>query len=153
MNYVTGAIKAKDLNFGALKKLGYEDHKLKISKSFLGIYTLSHIILNHSSTREKFEKLELQLLEELSKWQAQEDDLNRLKNVSLYVTYSDNDFHLPDLAITLSQFVRIQKLARLSLETVESVINFIEAKGGFAKLRQVYLDEMGKSKDSSANIG
>ena len=42
-----------------------------------------------------------------------EEELDKLKNVGLYVTFYDNEFHLPDKTITVKQWIDIQKLANL----------------------------------------
>jgi len=48
MSYVTKEISAIELNYGILKKQGYEKHNEKIIESFRGIYKMSydHLFIN-----------------------------------------------------------------------------------------------------------
>lgn len=151
MDYVTGEKQLKDLNYGNLKKNGYERHDIKISKSFDAIFMISGIILHiehldiPKNERAKIIEAPInELLEELKNWRSQELELNRLKNVGLYVTFNDNKFHLPDKTITVAQYIKIKKVAKLSLQVAQYVIDFFEAKDGFFNLREVYLDELKK---------
>jgi AbiV family abortive infection protein len=151
LKYISGEIKPKDINYGALKKLGYERHDLKISESFLGIYTIAYINLkkHHENTfasENEFKKISDELLLELENSKKDEAELNRLKNVGLYVTFSENDFHLPDKTITVSQFLKIKKLAELSLHVSDFAMEFFKEKGGLENLRKVYLEELEKNK-------
>ena len=143
LEYVTGEIQLKDFNYGKLKEIGYERHDLKITKNFIGLFTNAFINLYNSTENESIESFEVnkkesidRLLGELENLQQQETELNRLKNVGLYVSFKDNDFHLPDDTITLSQFMNIEKLSRISIIAVESNIKYIESKGGYAKLKE-----------------
>jgi hypothetical protein len=92
LQYASGEIKLKDLNYGTLKKLGYESHDLKITKSSLGLF-VTEILYLHDSRKdldiEDFKKTNAdalaKLTEEYNKLKEQETELNRLKNVGLYV--------------------------------------------------------------------
>jgi AbiV family abortive infection protein len=148
LQYASGEIKLKELNYGTLKKLGYERHDLKISKSFLGLF-VTEILYLHDSTKvldiEDFQKTNAEALakltEEYNKLKEQEIELNILKNVGLYVSFKDNEFHLPDDTITLSQFINIEKLAKIGLNSMEANIKYIEAKGGYSKMRENFEKE------------
>jgi len=148
LQYAAGEIKLKELNYGTLKKLGYERHDLKISKSFLGLFVTSILYL-HNSTKnlviEDFKNTNAEaiakLKEEYNKLKEQETELNRLKNVGLYVSFKDNEFNLPDNTITQSQFMNIEKLAKMGLDSMEANIEYIESKGGYSKMRENFEKE------------
>lgn len=143
LEYITGEIQLKDLNYKKLKELGYERHDLKITKNFIGLFTNALINLYNQTKNQSIESFEVnskesiqKLLEELENLQQQETELNRLKNVGLYVSFKDNEFHLPDNTITLSQLMNIEKLARISILVIESKIKYIELKGGYNTLKE-----------------
>lgn len=136
LEYATGEIQLKDLNYKKLKELGYERHDLKITKNFHGLFANAFINLYKQTENQSIESFEVnskesiqKLLEVLENLQQRETELNRLKNAGLYVSFKDNKFHLPDNTITLSQFINIEKLARISIMAVESNIQYIESKG------------------------
>jgi AbiV family abortive infection protein len=138
IEYLQGDIKPKDFNFGKLKKMGYESHEIKISQSFYNLYIYQYVTQRYGKDQVEFEKTEKELLEQLRLWQSQESEINRLKNVSLYVTFRDNEFHSPDTEIMLNRFVDIKKLAQLGLSITNDLIRYFDSKGGYQNLKEAY---------------
>lgn len=135
IEYIQGEITAKEFNYRTLKKRGYEDHQLKIKENFDGIYKTTYTILAITNSN----KLEQEIEQITKAYEATieiKDELNELKNKSLYITYENNKFRLPDNLIMTSDYIRIKKLTSLSLKAIERVLEFFEAKGGFDKLRE-----------------
>ena len=148
MSYVTNEISAKGLNYGNLKKKGYEKHNEKIIESFRGIYKMLFVRLFINSGLEPeadFEKEIKNDIEELENKisELEEDDieLNNLKNKSLYITFENNKFNLPDDIITLKKFIIIEKISTISLKIVKEIIDFADAKGGFSEFKRILKEE------------
>ena len=142
MDYLTGEIKAKDINYGKLKKLGYEDHNLKIEESYEGMQKIAMILLmiardqtNDTKLKEEIEKEIDGVFDAVEELRKSTSDLNELKNVGLYVTFKNNEFRLPDKTITVAQFIEIEKLAKLSLGFLRKVMEFAESKVDFRNLK------------------
>lgn len=135
-------IKIKDLNYGQLKKLGYENHRLKLTQSIEGMRKSSMLFMMFSrdlnglaNEGEEFEK-ELNKIDNiLDEITLSEEELDKLKNVGLYVTFYDNEFHLPDKTITLKQWINIQKLANLGKKQIEMIMDFYDSNGGFSSFK------------------
>jgi AbiV family abortive infection protein len=141
--YIEGEIKGKDFNYGKLRKRGYEDHQLKIKENFDGIFKITYITLALSKQNidpKSFQEHFKEEIEEITKTYEAileiKKELNDLKNKSLYLTYHNNKFVLPDHSIMTSDFFRIKELTTLSLKAIQKTLDFIEAKGGFDKLRE-----------------
>src|SRR5690606_3122721 len=144
MDYLAGEVKAKDINYGRLKKLGYEDHNLKLKESYEGIRKISIILLmiardqnNDRELVENFEKEIDEIFNAIEKMSKSVSEMNELKNVGLYVTFKNNQFRLPDNTITVDQFLKIEKLAKLSLNFLTKVMEFAESKGGFSEFERL----------------
>ncbi len=138
MDFFNYKIKPKDLNYGQLRKLGYEKHQPKLTQSLNGMRKFSTVFMmiarsqnNLPNSGTDFEKELAEIEEKIDDIAESEMELDRLKNVGLYVTYSDNQFHLPDKTITVKQYINIQKLANLGTEIIEMMMEFYESKGGF----------------------
>lgn len=141
--YIEGEIKGKDFNYGTLKKRGYEDHQLKIKENFDGIYKITYITLALSKSNinpDRFEEDFKDEIEEITKaYEATlgiKDELNGLKNKSLYITFNNNKFISPDDSIMTSNYLRIKQLTTISLQAIQKILDFFEAKGGFVKMRE-----------------
>lgn len=141
--YIEGEIKGKDFNYGTLKKRGYEDHQLKIKENFDGIYKITYITLALSKSNinpDRFEEDFKDEIEGITKaYEATlgiKDELNGLKNKSLYVTFNNNKFISPDDSIMTSNYLRIKQLTTISLQAIQKILDFFEAKGGFVKMRE-----------------
>lgn len=142
-DYIFKEITAKDFNFKTLKKRGYEDHKLKVQENFDGVFKMTYIMLAISKKTLDTNQFEIESkkeIEELTKAYKTtikiKDELNDLKNKSLYVTFKDNKFNSPDELIIMSEYIRIKNLTTLGLNAIENLINFQESKGGFDKIRE-----------------
>lgn len=126
-DFYCGRIKIKDLNYGGLKSLGYERHDKKVKEGLNGIYFTVLMNLHLKNQEEPFEdfldRIDDNFLEdlkgELGMTEVQEKEFNRLKNAGLYVSFFENDFCLPNEVITMGQYDKIKKLARLGLRVVE----------------------------------
>lgn len=143
MDYFEKKIELKDLNYGNLKKLGYENHRLKLTQSITGLKRTALIIAMLSKSKngltnsdKDFQKEFRNIETEINEIFSSEKELDSLKNVGLYITYSKNDFHLPDKSITVTQYIFIQKLAILSIELISWLMAFYESKGGFSKYKK-----------------
>lgn len=141
--YTQGEIKGKDFNYGTLKKRGYEHHQLKIKENFDGIFKITYITLALSKNPinpEKFEENFKNEIDQITKaYQATleiKEELNNLKNKSLYVTFNNNKFILPENTISNADFSRIKFLTLISLQAMQKIIDFFEAKGGFEKMKE-----------------
>lgn len=141
--YIQGEIAGKDFNYGTLRKRGYEDHQLKMKENFDGIYKITYITLALSKTNtnpNKFQEDFKDKIEEITNAYEStlkiKDELNGLKNKSLYITYNNNKFISPDDSIMTSNYLRIKQLATLSLQAIQKTLDFFEAKGGFVKMRE-----------------
>nr|WP_299167568.1 AbiV family abortive infection protein [uncultured Allomuricauda sp.] len=148
MDYLTGELKAKDINYGKLKKLGYENHILKISESYSGMQKIATILTmierdqnKDPNLKEEKEKEVDKVFDVFDKLRKSETDLNELKNVGLYVTFKNNEFRLPDKTITASQFIEIENLAKWSLGFLKKVIDFAENKGGLSEFERLIKEE------------
>lgn len=138
MDFFHGKIKARDLNYGQLKKLGYENHRLKLTQSISGMKKTATLfaMLSRSqnglpNTGEEFDAEIDQIYNQLDEITSTEKELDRLKNVGLYVTFHENKFHLPDKSITVKQFLDIEKLANLGTGLITMMMEFYNSKGGF----------------------
>jgi AbiV family abortive infection protein len=138
MDFFNYKIKPRDLNYGQLRKLGYEKHQAKLTQSLDGMRQFSTVFMmiarsqnNLPNSGTDFEKELAEIEEKIDDIAESEIELDRLKNVGLYVTYSDNQFHLPDKTITVKQYINIQKLANLGTEIIEMMMEFYDSKGGF----------------------
>ena len=89
--YFLGEIKAMDLNYGNLKKQGYENHIEKLNESFLYMFKLPvfNTVANDNGDADSLLKTYNQLLEDIP-------ELNNLKNNSLYITFENNSFKSPE---------------------------------------------------------
>ncbi len=124
--FVNNEITAKEFNFGTLKKRGYESHQLKIKENFDGIYRITYILLALSKNlenAEEFEEKHQVEIDELTKIYEEtlklKEELNELKNKSLYVTVVQNKFILPETMISYAAFHRIKKLATISIQAMQ----------------------------------
>ncbi|WP_298529230.1 AbiV family abortive infection protein [uncultured Christiangramia sp.] len=151
MDFFNYKIEARDFTYGHLKKLGYENHRLKLIQSIEGMRRTATLFLmlsrsqnNLENDGEEFDRELEEINNKLDEITLTEKELDKLKNVGLYVTYSDNEFHLPDKSITAKQFIDIQKLANLGLEQIQTMMEFYESKGGFLAFK----NEMRKILDS-----
>ncbi|NCP84617.1 MAG: AbiV family abortive infection protein [Bacteroidetes bacterium] len=148
MSYVTNEISAKDLNYGYLKKKGYEKHNEKILESFRGIHKMAYVNLLINSGLEPDSDWDLKLKDEIQELETRiselyENDveLNRLKNQSLYVTFENNKFNLPDDIITVRHFAIIEKIATISLKAIKRMVDFADAKGGYLEFKRILEEE------------
>lgn len=144
IEFFEGKIKAKDLNYGNLKKLGYESHETKISESFDGMLKTVGVFLmikqqqqNLSIDSDEFNLKFKNLYQEIKSYKKKEKELNRLKNIGLYVTFENNKFHFPDDYFTARQYLDMQKIAKINLGLVKLVVDFFESKGGFLEMKKV----------------
>lgn len=125
--FFMGRIEARDLNYGDLKKLGFEKHDVKISEGMAGI--LNTVLINEfqKSKQESPEEFYKEIGDEfifaiekkIGKMPEEELKFNRIKNTGLYVHFHNNDFYLPDEVITLGQYDKIKRLANLGLRVIE----------------------------------
>jgi len=140
--FLRNEIHPKEISYGKLKKLGYEKHDTKISESFNGIYQTSSVLLmiakDQTSNESYKDQLQIfideldSIVEEMKQY---ESEMNRLKNVGLYITFHENNFHLPDRTITVTQFYRIKKFAELGLKSLDRIMEFAKSKGGFKEFK------------------
>ena len=139
-DFYSGKIKAKDLNYGRLRKAGFETHteKTKINFENLLITNLTFLALSESPDKNDIENNLIKNYSDLTKLK---EELNSLKNESLYVSFSSNEFHGPGDNISLYQFARIKNLSKISLETIEKLENFYNSKGGFKKMKMQFIPE------------
>jgi|26BtaG_2_1085354.scaffolds.fasta_scaffold02100_3 AbiV family abortive infection protein len=151
LGYFSYKVKPKDLNYGKLKKLGYENHQLKLTQSLEGMKQFSMVFMmisrrqnNLPNEGKDFEKEIEKIVSQIDDISESEKELDRLKNVGLYVTFSGNKFHLPDKTITTKQYINIQKLADLGTEIIEMMMDFYDGKGGFTGFKK----ELRKSLDT-----
>ncbi|MBW6480674.1 MAG: AbiV family abortive infection protein [Bacteroidales bacterium] len=142
--YLRGEIKLKEINYGKLKKLGFEKHDVKILESFKGIHktVLVFLMIKRDQTEDVELKKECEneiekLNEAINDIRINEPELNRLKNIGLYVSFNNNEFTLPDKTISVNQFYRIKDFARLGLKSLDSILEFAEAKGGFKEFKKL----------------
>ena len=143
MDYFNYKIKPRDLNYGQLKKLGYENHKLKLTQSLDGMRIFTKVFMmisrdqnNLPNAGKDFETELLEIEKKTDNISESENELDRLKNVGLYVTFSENKFQLPDKTITVKQYINIQKLANLGTKIIEMMMEFYESKGGFLRFKK-----------------
>jgi Asp-tRNA(Asn)/Glu-tRNA(Gln) amidotransferase C subunit len=90
---------------------------------------------------ENFEKEIDEIFNAIEKMSKSVSEMNELKNVGLYVTFKNNQFRLPDNTITVDQFLKIEKLAKLSLNFLTKVMEFAESKGGFSEFERLIKEE------------
>ena len=141
LEYVRGDKTVRDLNYGNLKKRGFERHDNKISDAFAGNLLMGIAKINQSEDLDKKKLLE-EFTDSVTKLLNHGEELSRLKNASLYVSFHDNEFHSPENSIGFESFISMELLAKISLKSVHEIVEFVEAKGGFETLREVYLQEL-----------
>ncbi len=139
MDFFRKEIKPTDLNYGQLRKLGYENHRLKLTQSIEGMRKTAMFFLMLSRNQnglandgKGFDQELDEISKQLDEITLSEEELDKLKNVGLYVTFYDNEFHLPDKTITVKQWIDIQKLANLGTALIEMMMEFYDSKGGFS---------------------
>ncbi|SHK06210.1 AbiV family abortive infection protein [Epilithonimonas mollis] len=137
--YYAGKIKAKDLNFGRLKK-SFESHT---SKTHLNIQNLiiNSLVFIEMSNFENKNEIEHLLLNNYNELINLKEELNSLKNDSLYVSFKNNKFILPDDKISLYKFQIIKNIARVSLKALLILKEFYESKGGFKNMKLKYVPD------------
>jgi AbiV family abortive infection protein len=141
--YLFNEIHPREITYKFIKQQGYEDHERKISRSFEGIREMSLVYLSIARGQAKDEKIKIEIQSDMDKFDSlfekiiqDEKKLNNLKNVGLYVVYQDDEFKLPDHTITTSEYFTMKELASLSLKSVQRMIDFAKAKGGFEKFKE-----------------
>ena len=95
------------------------------------------VFLQMSDLNHKTE-IEESILRNIDKLTNLKEELNYLKNESLYVSFANNKFHLPGDNISLFQFGRIKSLANISIRTIEKLKEYYEVLGGFKEIKNQY---------------
>lgn len=129
--YFLGEIKASDLNYGNLKKQGYEKHDKKLNESLLYMFKLPiyNSIINEDVNADLLLKKYETFLEEIP-------NLNKLKNDSLYITFENNSFKSPSASITEENIFQAKTFAEIQIDTMKKILAWVEEKGGITEIEK-----------------
>lgn len=127
--YFLGEIKANELNYGNLKKQGYENHIEKLNESLLYMFKLPifNTVVNENGAPDDLLKIHEQFSEDIPK-------LNKLKNDSLYITFENNSFNSPSDLIDEDSIFKAKTFAEIQIDTMKKFLNWIEEKGGINEI-------------------
>lgn len=144
IDYLTGKIKKKEINYRYLKVKGYDDHLLKINVSYEGMKRAALMLkmMEKNQSEDIIRKKEIEremeeIAEGIDNIRKSNTELNKRKNAGLYVTFEDNRFHLPDRTIKVTEFYDMQRLSRLNKDLISRVMEFAESKGGFSQFERL----------------
>ena len=126
-NYHNGKIQLRDLNYGKLKSQGYERHVSKLKESVLKMFALP--ILNASEEEIDY------LTKKYDELFADINFSDEKKNLSLYVSYKDNNFYLPSESIQQSDVDKAKILSEIQLDTINKILSHLEINGWFNTLK------------------
>ena len=129
--YFLGEIKASDLNYGNLKKQGYENHIEKLNESLLCMFKLPifNTLVNENGEPYDLLKIYEQFSEDIPK-------LNKLKNDSLYITFENNSFKSPSDLIDEDSIYQAKTFAEIQIDTMKKMLVWIEEKGGISEIEK-----------------
>lgn len=135
--YYLGELKAKELNYGNLKKQGFENHIEKLNETLLFMFKLPifNTIANQNGDTEF-------LLEKYNQFLIDIPKLNKLKNNSLYITFENNFFKSPKDFIDEDSLFQAKTLAEIQIDTMKKFLEWIEEKGGINKIESELKKEM-----------
>lgn len=127
--YFLGEIKANELNYGNLKKQGYENHIKKLNESLLYMFKLPifNTVVNEKGEPDALLKIYEQFSEDIPK-------LNKLKNDSLYITFENNSFKSPSDLIDEDSIFKAKIFAEIQIDTMKKFLNWIKEKGGINEI-------------------
>lgn len=127
--YFLGEIKANELNYGNLKKQGYENHIEKLNESLLYMFKLPifNTVVNENGEPDALLKIYEQFSEDIPK-------LNKLKNDSLYITFENNSFKSPSDLIDEDSIYQAKTFAEIQIDTMKKLLEWIDEKGGINEI-------------------
>jgi len=130
----------KELNYGKLKKLGFDKHTEKTEINFSNLILTNMVFLEMSDLKGN-QYLENKLIQSIQYLTSLKDQLNYLKNESLYVSFTNNKFTLPGENISLYEYDIVKNLANISIRTIEKLKEYYDYHGGFRELKKQYIPE------------
>lgn len=111
----------REISYPRLKQLGYSDHTTKLQRSY---FAEAAVLFFHSMENDWGDGIK-ELWDELNAKIKIVSNQNKLKNQSLYVTWENNDFQLPDEMIDEEVCIEAMAIAELRLKVVKSTFEGI----------------------------
>ncbi|WP_170164549.1 AbiV family abortive infection protein [Sinomicrobium pectinilyticum] len=130
-------IKPFELNYGYLKKNGFEQHIKKLDESVLKLFATQVYTSVLQNNTEQTEKL-TEMYEELK---GRISEFNNLKNRSIYISYIENEFTKPSNSITLENVDYMKELAGIQLINIKQILQRIEKEGSINNLKTKFVND------------
>ena len=132
--YLQGDISKKELNYGYLKKIGFERHTKKLDESVLKLFALPiyESVINNNT--EQTDKL-IEIHEFIS---SRVNVFNVLKNKSIYICYEDNSFISPSESISQEDLEYMKELADIQLINIKIFLEKIKKEGKLEELKGIF---------------
>lgn len=143
MECLLGKIQPKDVNFKALKEMGYTDHTKKLDKSVFQLIAMSMYSASlggRSDLINQMEKLYEELILETGNY---DDDKNR----SIYLNFQDNEFVKPIENITETTVEKMKQLSEIALLNTKMVVDTFQREGGFDNVKSKMKNEIQKNEN------
>lgn len=140
MEYLMGKTHARDVNYGALKEMGYTDHTRKLDKSvfqFIATSMYSASLGGRPDLIDQMEKLYDELIAETGNYDSD-------KNKSIYLNFQDNEFVKPIDNISKDTVDKMKQLSEIALLNAKLVVKTFQREGDFKDVKVKIREEMKK---------
>ncbi len=132
--YLKGDIESKELNYGYLKKLGFEKHLSKLDESVLKMFVMP---IFNSAKNDDMEQMEY-LVNFYNEIISNINKLDNFKNKSIYVCFDNNNFVDTYKSITLEDVLYIKDLSEIQKININNHIEMIKNHGSFEDLKKYF---------------
>ena len=132
--YLKGDLGSKELNYGYLKKLGFEKHTSKLDESILKMFATPIFNSAKNDDTKETEYLE-SLYNEIASNTKKMDDL---KNKSIYVCFENNNFINTYKSITIEDVLHIKEVSEIQQININNIIETIKNNGSFEDLKKIF---------------
>lgn len=130
--YLKGDLVSKELNYGYLKKLGFEKHTSKLDESVLKMFAIPIFNSAKNDNTQETEYLE-RLYNEIA---SNTKKMDNLKNKSIYVCFENNNFINTYRSITIEDVLYIKDLSEIQKINIKNHIEMIKNNGSFEDLKK-----------------
>lgn len=133
-------IEKSDLNYGYLKRIGFENHIKKLDESVLKLFAqpvYNSVFKNDSEQTELLTKMYEDLKIRIS-------EFNNLKNRSIYISYIDNNFVKPTDSITIENVEYMKLLSDIQLINAGKFLERIKKEGSLNNLKTNFKNNYSK---------
>ena len=132
--YLQGEINQNKLNYGYLKKLGFEHHIKKLDESVLKLFAMPI----YDSVRNNNTVQTDKLVESYEDMVSRVNIFDILKNKSIYLCFENNNFISPSESISYEDLEYMKELAEIQLINIKISLERIKKEGTLEELKEIF---------------